>query len=63
MRDTFKAKGTMMTDDNLKELLEAAKGMLNGGFTNQPGQWIKFNESCKRMERAIENIENARREK
>ena len=30
-----------ITDDDLKELLEAAKGMFNGSLSRQPGEWIK----------------------
>ena len=59
MRDTFKAKGTLITDEDAKELLEAAKGMFNGSLSHQPGEWIKFSNACKRLERAIEKAEGS----
>jgi|TARA_R110000824_G_C15108196_1_gene666915 hypothetical protein len=48
-----------ITDDDLKELLEAAKGMFNGSLSHQPGEWIKFSNACQRLERAIEKVEGS----
>ena len=52
----------MITDEDAKELLEAAKGMFNGSLSHQPGEWIKFSNACKRLERAIEKAEGSLKE-
>jgi hypothetical protein len=49
----------MITDEDLKELLEAAKGMFCGYATNQPGRWCEFSDACKRLERAVEKAEGS----
>jgi hypothetical protein len=48
-----------ITDEDLKELLEAARGMFCGYATNQPGRWCEFSAACNRLEQAVEKVETS----